>query len=132
MSLVHLFLEGNSGRTAFDKPIKRGSILKLTKYVLTFHNQSDSNSAGPLLNIQIFDHALIDSLVFCNLNYSKNAIPLANDVSKQVTIETFDCAMDINNDLRQAFDYRVTKMDGSLANVRSVQLFFELFHHTST
>lgn len=128
MSLVHLFLEGSNGRVELDRIIEKGSTLKLTKYHITFNLVSDSATAGEVLNVKIFDPSVVNSLVFCNLGPSKSSIPIGNDISKQVTIQTIDASMLVVNSLRQSFDYSITNKNGELVNVRSVQLFFELFH----
>ena len=113
-SVLYLNLDSNQGFVSINETIPQENVMRLTKVCITWNTLSDSTNAGSLINLELgmFNHSKINS----NRSVDISALPLYNDITKQVSLYTVQMPISIVDDISQTFYYKITKKDGSLVN----------------
>ena len=128
MSLLHLLLESSDGVVNLDKSLEKATQMKLVKYAIRWTNAAASAVGTELINVKIFDESILSTFINTNKTINKNYIPLANNVAVESTIQDMEIVFDVKNQMRNQFKYELrNKTGGTLANLVSLQLWFEYF-----
>ena len=128
MSLLHLLLESSDGVVNLDKSLEKATQMKIVKYAIRWTNAAASAVGTELINVKIFDESILSTFINTNKTINKNYIPLANNVAVESTIQDMEIVFDVKNQMRNQFKYELrNKTGGTLANLVSLQLWFEYF-----